>query len=464
VSGSTSVPAPIFTATGFVAPAESAILAGAQADINSAFGGTLNPALTTPQGQLATSESAILGDVNSTFLALANGVDPAYATGRMQDAIGRVVPGNGFSRIAATPTVLSVNCVGLVGVAIPYGALIQDNAGNLYSCAQSGTIPSTGTVTLPFTCQVTGPIACPAQTLTIYQTVPGWDAAATTSAGVPGTLVESRAAFETRRSASVASNAVGTLAAIRGAVLGVSGVLDCYVVDNPTASPAVIGGVTIPAWSLYVAAIGGTPAAIAQAIWTKKPPGCAYYGNTPVTVYDNGYATPQPYSVTYQTPTLTPIGVSVVLKNSTLVPSTALASIQPAIVAAFAGTLTIPRATIGSTIFASWYYGVVAALGAWAQIVDIQIGTFGAATFTGSITGATLTVSGVTGTIAIGQIVTGCTTPTIITGGSGTTWTVATLQTSSSAAMTAATPVNSVAMTIAQMPTLAAANIVLTLQ
>jgi hypothetical protein len=154
----------------------------------------------------------------------------------------------------------------------------------------------------------------------------------------------------------------------------------------------------------------------------------------------------------------------VVLKNSTLVPSTALASIQPAIVAAFAGTLTIPRATIGSTIFASWYYGVVAALGAWAQIVDIQIGTFGAATFTGSITGATLTVSGVTGTIAIGQIVTGCTTPTIITGGSGTTWTVATPQTSSSAAMTAATPVNSVAMTIAQMPTLAAANIVLTLQ
>ena len=48
------------------------------------------------------------------------------------------------------------------------------------------------------------------------------------------------------------------------------------------------------------------------------------------------------------------------------------------------------------------------------------------ATFTGTISGTTLTVSSITGTIAIGQIITGAgvTTNTVITGGSGSTWTV----------------------------------------
>jgi len=61
-------------------------------------------------------------------------------------------------------------------------------------------------------------------------------------------------------------------------------------------------------------------------------------------------------------------------------------------------------------------------------------------TFTGSITGMALTVSGVTRTIAIGQTVygTGVTANTTITGGSGTTWTVSQSQTVSSEAMGAA--------------------------
>jgi hypothetical protein len=48
------------------------------------------------------------------------------------------------------------------------------------------------------------------------------------------------------------------------------------------------------------------------------------------------------------------------------------------------------------------------------------------ATFTGSVSGTTLTVSGVTGTISIGQYLTGFGIPsgTLITGGSGTSWTL----------------------------------------
>lgn len=61
-------------------------------------------------------------------------------------------------------------------------------------------------------------------------------------------------------------------------------------------------------------------------------------------------------------------------------------------------------------------------------------------TFTGSITGTALTVSGVTGTIAVGQTLfgAGVTAGTTITAGSGTAWTVSASQTVASEAMSAA--------------------------
>ena len=92
---------------------------------------------------------------------------------------------------------------------------------------------------------------------TIYRAVPGWDSITNAVDGTTGRDVENRADFEARRVASVALNARNTLASIRGAVLDVANVIDAYVDDNSTASPAVKGGVTFPAYALYVAALGG---------------------------------------------------------------------------------------------------------------------------------------------------------------------------------------------------------------
>lgn len=75
---------------------------------------------------------------------------------------------------------------------------------------------------------------------------------------------------------------------------------------------------------------------------------------------------------------------------------------------------------------------------------QVAVGAPAAATFTGAISGTTLTVSGVTGTIAIGAAVTNVgtspvTAGTVITAGSGTTWTVNHSQTVSSEAMSSST-------------------------
>ena len=85
---STAVPPVQFTLEGVVLPTDAAILAGVQSDINTAFGGGVNPGLSTPQGQLASSETAVIAEKNSEIAYIANQVDPQYAQGRFQDAIG----------------------------------------------------------------------------------------------------------------------------------------------------------------------------------------------------------------------------------------------------------------------------------------------------------------------------------------------------------------------------------------
>lgn len=403
----TNVPVPVFGATGFEIPSSASVLAGVLADINSAFGGNLNMDLTTPQGQLGSSEAAVIENTNQTFLFMTQMFDPAYSFGRYQDALGRIYF---LERNPAEPTVVSALCTGLEGTVIPIGSLALADDGNQYICTVGGTIPVSGSVTLTFACTVTGPIPCPAGTLTqIYRSIPGWDSVNNVTDGVLGNDVEGRAAFEARRAASVALNSNGSLPSVKGAVLAVPGVIDAYVTENVEDTLSTIGGVSLFAHSLYVAVVGGSSADIAQAIWSRKAPGCNYNGNTEVTVYDTsfGYSPPYPaYQVRYEVPDNLSIGFRVEINNTSAVPADAAQQIQAAIIGAFAGTDGGARAKIGTTVFASRYYAPIALLGSWAQIVSIRVGSINnpGAVFTGSIAGSTLTVSSISsGTLAVGQ-------------------------------------------------------------
>ena len=361
-----NVPSIQFTSVGFVAPSGPSVLNGVQLDIDAAFGSSLNYGLTTPQGQLASSEAAIIVNSNSIFVYYSQQFDPAYASGRFQDALGRIYF---LERNPSEPTALQIACNGAQGVPIAIGALVVDPSGNLYQCTQAGTIPLAGTITLAFAAVTPGPIAVP-QTVAIYQAVNGWDSA-TVISGVQGKNVESRAAFEARRADSVAGNSFGAIGAIIGAVSKVPGVLDYWGYSNNTNGTVSVSGVSIPAYSIYITVAGGAPADVAKAIWSKKAPGAPMAGNTTVTVYDTNplYAAPIPYSITYEIPSGLQVLFKIVIANGPLVPSSAATQVQAAMLAAFAGT------------------GLES-------------------NFTGSVSGTTLTVSAVaSGTLAVGQII-----------------------------------------------------------
>ncbi|OZA31490.1 MAG: hypothetical protein B7X83_08395, partial [Polynucleobacter sp. 17-46-58] len=280
-----AVPSIQFTQTGLVVPTEAEILAGVQADINSAFGGGLNPALETPQGQLASSQAAIISDKNAQIAEVTNQANPDYADGRWQDALGKIYF---MSRISSSGTVVSATVVGRNGTIIPVGAQAQNSStGDIYTCTSGVTIGVSGTAIAQFTCITPGPIACAIGALDrIYQLIPGWDTITNASSGIIGRNAETRQEFETRRKASVALNANGSVQSVYANVLAVNGVLSAYAIDNPTGSPVTIGGVSLDANSLYVAAVGGVDMDVAEAIWQRKSAGCSYVGTTSVVVYD----------------------------------------------------------------------------------------------------------------------------------------------------------------------------------
>lgn len=372
-----SVPQIQFTLAGLVIPAESDVLSGVQSDIDAAFGGGLAPALETPQGQLASSQAAVIGDKNNEFALLVNQMDPRFATGRFQDAIGRIYF---LTRKGATSTAVTVTLTGLQGTLVPAGTLAQDSNGETYVSTGDATIGVSGTTLAQFENIKPGPIPCAAGALTqVYQAIPGWDSITNAAAGVLGSNVESRADFEYRRKNSVALNAIGTLGAIYANVFNLPDVLDVYVLDNPTGSTVNKGPTNYPLvqHSLYVAVVGGIDADIAKTIWTKKDVGCDYNGNTSLTVTDeSGYAYPQPtYVVKFERPDALAIKFRIEIVNNPALPSNIVALVKAAVIARFGGADETSRERIGSTVYASRYYGAVSLVSQAVAIISIQVGT-----------------------------------------------------------------------------------------
>jgi len=399
----TNVPPLVFTPTGIIAPLESAIEAGVQADFQAAFTVLGGPPLNfttntgantnaTPQSMLADAETAIIGQTNDLFLLYANLFDPALSFGRFHDALARIYY---ITRFSGTPTLVLVQCIGAINTQIPLGALIQDINGFQYVATQAATIPYSGSVIIPFACTTVGPIPCAANALSsadgaeIVQTISGWDAISNSAAGITGLNAESDQALEVRRYNSTAINAHGTEPSLRSNLLAVPGVIDAYVVSNRTSGVTTFMGVTLGPYSIWISVEGGSAAAIAAAILAQAPP-CPMNGNTSYTIQDTqqGQQAPYPsYVMTWETPTPLPIIVAVTIANLPNIPSNAQSLISAAIVAAWSGLdlqgyNSVSQPVYGPrvswpAIFAQRLANAINAYTCWVgiQVVAVQLGS-----------------------------------------------------------------------------------------
>lgn len=373
---STTIPGLTIGASGIVAPAELDILAGRQADLNAAFGGQLNSDLSTPQGQMATTEAAVIGSLLDFMALVYNSLDPLVASGRAQDAIGNIYF---LTRNGASATTVQATISGAAGQSIPSGTIIATDGEYQFVLSSDATIGAAGTVGVTLTNTQTGAIPCAPNSLSLYQFVGGVTGVSNDSAGVIGQNAEGRIAFERRRNDTVAANSMGQAGSVLGQILKIDGVTDAYVYDNGDSEPVTYNGVTVSAHSLYCCVAGGNPTDIGLAIIQKKAPGCGYTGSTVVSVRDPNpsYQGSGPvYQVQYSI--AQPVGIyfNITLATGTDVPATALADIQNAIVQQFStGDGAGRRPRIASTIYASSFICAVSSLGSWVRIIEIKIGT-----------------------------------------------------------------------------------------
>lgn len=372
-----------FSANGIIAPDLTDVLAGVQTDDQTAFGSDLSKELSSPQGQLAMSKTAIIGDKNDQLLAMSNMVNPDYSAGRWQDGIGKIYF---LERKPAQGTIVTATCRGLVGTLIPAGSLAQDTNGYIYTSNSDATIGSDGSAQVVFTNTTVGAIECAIGSLnSIYKAVSGWSEITNTSAGVLGRETESRAAFEFRRKQSVASNAQHTDGSLLGSLLALTGVTDAYVVSNNKAVEGSIGstGVVLPIGTAYIAVYGGNSVDIATAIHNKINPSCATEcsaSNATYTIYDTvNYTSNYPsYQYHWTVPSALTIYVKVTLENNSYLPNTIVNDTKNAVLSSFNGEDGGSKARIGSRLTSGRYYSGIQSIDQQNVVIaNLQLSTDG---------------------------------------------------------------------------------------
>lgn len=344
-----------YTDSGIVAPTIQELQEGLWNVMRKAFGDNLNEQWSTPQGQIVASLSAELSEMHNNIIELMNLVDPRFSYGVMQDGVGEIYF---LKRQQATHSVVQLTFRGLTGVVIPKGFLVSDLNGNQWETTESKFITNDGSVVINAQAVEIGAIRAEVGEInTIINNQENIDSVTNNTPAIAGKDTESRESFEERRRESVAKNSKGMNASVYGEVADLDGVVDCYVVDNPTDETITVGATNYPLIrnSLAVSVVGGNDNDIARAILIKGGTACSFVGNTEVIYedYENFKDYPPKYEVKFIRPAHKPVFFTVEVESIENVGYEQERYIKENILKAFTnGRL---RARIGGRIVANRY-------------------------------------------------------------------------------------------------------------
>ena len=374
-----TVPSIKITDEGIVAPSSPEVISGLWDLFKTAFGSDLNTSMATPQGQLVTSLAAIIADERNQIVELMNQVDPRYSQGIWQDAIGYIYF---MMRKQATQSTATLTLTGLVGTTIPAGYVFNDSNGREWQTKTEAMINSTGNVDVGVICAEYGPVNAAANTITaIPRAINGLDRVTNQAAAISGREAESRTDFELRRKYSTAINSKNTTAAVFGSVSDLDGVNDVYVDANYTSDLKLVGSTNyeMEAHSLLVAVVGGDNQEIAKTLLAKGGSGCAFVGNTEITVRDteNFSSNPPSYAVKFLRPDSVTTLFKVTLEDVSLMSVPDEELIKSTIIKSFATGNT--RARIGANVIASRFICALANAVPNLGILSIQVSRDGVA-------------------------------------------------------------------------------------
>ena len=270
--------------TGVIVPDTSTILSNVQDEYRASLGQNLNVDPATPQGALIAAETLARTGVIKNNAQLANQINPEQSTGVFLDGVCNLL---GIARGQNQSTTASgIRVTGNSTVSVNAGARVQTSDGDVFLIATSFTIPVSGVLNnVEIVSAEYGMIQVPPGQMTILDGTIGWG----TIEMVPGqTLVVDGSTsmkdpkLRNFRNQRLATQGVGSSAAIRAAALGVANVTSCQVVENNTGQHATaINGVPFTLDNGMWVCVAGTPNAddLAMALYKAHQGGCPWdYG------------------------------------------------------------------------------------------------------------------------------------------------------------------------------------------
>jgi uncharacterized phage protein gp47/JayE len=254
--------------------------------IKGVYGSDISVESDSPDGQLIGIIAQVMTDMLELLVTAFNTFDPDEASGTILD---KRVAINGITRTAGTYTLTkvsitadrSLNLIGLSDTEQGIPFTVSDGSGNEFYLVDNESI-TTGTASLDFRAKDIGAVEVLQNTITNQVTITLGvttvnNPLAATSVGLNE---ETDVALKIRRAKSYFLQAAGPADAVQAALLELDGVTDALVLENDTGTEAD----GIPANSIWAIVENGTDADIAQAIYVKKPAGCATFGGETVTV------------------------------------------------------------------------------------------------------------------------------------------------------------------------------------
>ena len=272
------------TADGLTVKSLSEIIADLQTQLQTIYGSDINVSQNSPDGQLIGIFSQSVIDILELLVQTFNSFSVENAFGV---ALDQRVALNGLARRQGTHTITNITvttngAVNLVGL----DALVNDPAAIVFTVSDDGGVQykliasittANGANVLAFQANDIGVIQPILNTITNQVTV----TADVTSVNNPSAATSIGVAEETdvelkiRHARSFFLASTGPSDAIESALLSIPDVVDAFVGENDTDSPAD----DIPAFSIWAIVNGGTDAEVGTAIYNKKAPGCGMKGS-----------------------------------------------------------------------------------------------------------------------------------------------------------------------------------------
>lgn len=291
------------SASGVIVPDTDTLLAEVQEEWKAIFGADLDLSPSTPQGLMISAETLTRAGMTRNNADLANQINPNLATGVFLDAIAAL---SGLTRTVATHTLVTALVTGDVGTIIYEGALAETAAGDLFECTSATTIPSIGSMEVPFRSVETGPIPCAIGALNVItEGILGWTSISNLVAGTLGTTSQTDTSFWLDRKNTLALQGISTNEAIISALYAVAGVQSLSYRENTASTTQTIDSIVMIPHSIYVCVNGGVDSDIAQALLQNKTAGAGYNGTTTVAAVDS--VSGQSYDVKFSRPVAIPI-------------------------------------------------------------------------------------------------------------------------------------------------------------